>query len=451
MLGLGGCGRIQRAGPAVNRKPPVLLIAIDTMRADRLGIAGNDSIETPHLDALARDGVLFTRALAAAPWTLPSFASIFTGSLPYRHGAVGGDRTWLDGSQTTMAEHFLAAGYKTGGIAAVDWLTDACNMDQGIQRWQGPLPPEDLSRAEAQTWFARAFCDWHRMRPFFLFLHYFDVHTPYTPPAPFDGMYYLDDPYRDGEPVLSMLQSPANRAPNRDSEMYDYLAGVTDLPYPRQQYAAGVSYVDMHVGLVLARLKRLDLYDDMLIVVLADHGEHLGEHDIWFTHLLPYEETLRVPLIIKLPRSLHAGRVVDEPVSLLDVLPTVLAGARLKTDLPLDGRNLLPLLAGREAGSSLLAAEQGSSDGRYSKSWQQGDWKLLFFREPDAARYELYDLAADPCELNDLAAAQPQIVARLRDGMWKLWNPARIVSDDSRGRPRKLDEATRRRLRSLGY
>ncbi len=450
-VSVGGCGKVRRDLRPPPAKPSVLLIGIDTMRADHLGVAGNDSLSTPHLDALVHDGVLFTRALATAPWTLPSFASVFTGLLPYRHGAVGGERSWLADRHTTLAERFVAAGYRTGGFVSIDWLTRVCNMEQGFQPWQGPLPPPGMSRAENQTWLARSFFDWHRMRPFFLFLHYFDVHTPYTPPPPFDGMYYLGDPYRPGEPVLTLLRSPANRAPNRDSGMYDFLDGVTDLAYPIKQYAAGVSYVDMHVGQVLARLKMLDLYDEMLIIVLSDHGEHLGEHDIWFTHWLPYEETLRVPLIIKLPGNRHAGQVVTTPVSLLDVLPTIIAETGMREAADLDGRDLRPIMAGRDRGHSLLAAEQGSDVESYSKSLQEGDWKLLFFREPHAGRYELYDLAHDPHERADRAAEQPVIVERLRDKMWRLWDPQRIVADDGQVRPRTFDEGTRRRLRSLGY
>ncbi len=446
-----GCGPMRQEVTPPGARPSVVVIAIDAMRADHLGAAGNDAVLTPNLDLLARDGVLFAAAQSTAPWTLPSVASVFTGVLPARHGAVGGDRAWLDDRNETMAERFLAAGYRTGGFVAVDWLTASCNMDQGFQPWQGPLPPQGLSRAENQTWLARAFIDWNRMRPFFLFLHYFDAHTPYTPPPPFDGMYHVGDPFAPGEPILTMLTSPANRAPNRDGGMYDFLADVTDLAYPINQYAAGVSYVDMHVGQVIARLKMLDLYDDTLIVVLADHGEHLGEHGIWFAHYLPYEEALRVPLIVKLPRGRHAGAVVDEPVSLLDVLPTVLAAAGLPAPALVDGRDLGPLMAGREGGRSLLAAEQGSDLARSTRTLRDGRWKLHVIREDGAVRHELYDLAADPGELDDLAAAQPEQVARLREAMGQLWDPARLVQDDGRRRPRVLDESAARRLRSLGY
>jgi arylsulfatase A-like enzyme len=445
-----GCGR-HDALPEQAAPPSVLIIGIDTMRGDHLHAAGNDSILTPHLDALARDGVLFTDANATAPWTLPSFASVFTGLLPRDHGAVGGERAWLAAEHTTMAEAFAAAGYATGGLAAVDWLTRACNMDQGFQPMSGLQPPPGLDRAGTETWLAGAWCARPRPTPFFLFLHYFDVHTPYTPPPPFDRMYYRGDPFADGEPVLDLLRSPRNRAPNSESGMYDFLTDVTDLEFPARQYAAGVSYADDHVGQVVAELKSQGLYDDLLIIVLSDHGEHLGEHDIWFTHLLPYQETLHVPLIVKLPRGRHAGAVVDEPVSLLDVLPTVLAEAGLEPARDLPGRDLRPLMAGRHDGRSLLAAEQGSDPESCSRSLREGRWKLLRFRTGSVERDELYDLETDPGETRDVAADHPDQLTLLRKALRALGPADEIVAGEHTDGIRPLDEATKRRLRSLGY
>ncbi len=212
-----------------------------------------------------------------------------------------------------------------------------------------------------------------------------------------------------------------------------------------------MSYVDDHVGRVVARLRELGLYDDMLIVVLSDHGEHLGEHGIWFTHQEPYEETLHVPLLIKLPQGRHAGAVVDEPVSLLDVLPTVLAEVGLALPRPLPGRDLRPAMAGRRQGHSLLVAEHGSDGADSARSLQEGRWKLIHFRTAGAPRDELYDLAADPAELHDLASAHPEVVVRLRERLERLGPLDEVLNGEPIGRPQQLDEAAARRLRSLGY
>ena len=454
VLALGWSGRatarIVGDSPDVPARPAVLLIGIDTMRADHLGCIARNGIQTPHLDALAHDGVLFTAAHSAAPWTLPSFATVFTGLWPSHHGAVGGLRSWLESRFTTMAEYFLTAGYAVEGVAGVDWLTRACNMDQGFQPDDGPSPPLGLDRASLQTWLATSFCERMRDRPFFFFLHYFDVHAPYAPPAPFDRMYYTGDPYAPGEPITTMLRSPRNRAVNRDGEMYDFLDGVTDLDFPRKQYAAEVSYVDDKIGQLVASLKRAGIYDDMMIVVLADHGEHLGEHDLWFTHALPYEETLHVPLIIKLPRSRCHGTVVDQPVSLVDVLPTVLAEARLTPSTHLDGQDLHPLMAGGRRGHSILGAQQGSDPHHGSRSLQLGRWKLIEFVDGDDHHDELYDLVADPGELHPVKD-KPDVVQRLHGRMESVWGSWTASAPGSGPQLPALDQRVKNRLRSLGY
>ncbi|MBK8164492.1 MAG: sulfatase-like hydrolase/transferase [bacterium] len=247
------------------------------------------------------------------------------------------------------------------------------------------------------TALGKATFDLPRDKPLFTFLHYFDAHAPYAPPPPFARMYYEGDERAPGEPVLDFLRSPANAAPNRDGGLYDWLAGVTDLRFPAREYAAGVSYTDDHVGQVVAELKRRGRYDDTLIIVVADHGEHLGEHDLWFTHTLPYQETLHVPLLVKLPQGRAAGRVIDTPVTTLDIPPTLLDWL----DLP--------------------AAE---GDGR-----------------------SLRDLE----ERHDLAATRPDDVARLSVRLRALCAEQSPLGSAAASGPAELDARDRRQLHSLGY
>lgn len=433
------------------RRPDVVMIAIDTLRADHVHSFGNDWIRTPHLDALAGDGVRFTRCYATAPWTLPSFASIFTGLTPSHHGAVGGAREVLDERFTTLAEHLAEAGYRTYGVASVKWLTIPFGTAQGFN-FELPLAsPPKLEGGPLVTALGKATFDLPRDKPLFTFLHYFDAHAPYAPPPPFARMYYEGDERAPGEPVLDFLRSPANAAPNRDGGMYDWLAGVTDLRFPAREYAAGVSYTDDHVGQIVAELKRRGRYDDTLIIVVADHGEHLGEHDIWFTHTLPYQETLHVPLLVKLPRGRAAGRVVDTPVSTLDIVPTLLDWL----DLPAangDGRSLRDLVDGRDGGdASLLVAEQGSDANDFSKSLIDWPRKLICFRTPEGERYELYDLSRDPGERHDLAASHPDDVAVLSARLWALFEEQRPLGAAPASGQAELSARARRQLRSLGY
>lgn len=442
---------VVRGRQRTSRRPDVVMIAIDTLRSDHLHCNGNDWIRTPNLDALARDGIRFTRCFATAPWTLPSFASIFTGLTPSHHGAVGGAREVLDDRFTTLAEQLAGAGYRTYGYATVKWLTPPFGLAQGFN-FELPLKtPAGLDGGPLVTALGQATFGLPRDKPLFTFLHYFDAHAPYTPPPPFARMYYQGDERAPGAPVLDFLRSPANAAPNRDTGIYDWLAGVTDLQFPVREYAAGVSYADDHVGRIVAGLRRSGRYDDALIIVVADHGEHLGEHDIWFTHTLPYQETLHVPLLVKLPRNHAAGRVIDTPVSTLDLLPTVLDWLGLPAPRG-DGRSLRKLMEhDDQAGASLLVAEQGSDPQDFSKSLIDWPWKLILFRSPAGDRYELYDLGRDPGEQHDLGATHPAELARLSARLWTVFEEWHPLGDRAASGPADLDASAARQLRSLGY
>jgi arylsulfatase A-like enzyme len=452
VLALAVTGVVARERARSPRRPDIVMIAIDTLRSDHLHCFGNDWIRTPNLDALARDGVRFSRCYATAPWTLPSFASIFTGLTPSHHGAVGGGSEVLDDRFTTLAEHLDGAGYRTYGYATVKWLTPPFGLAQGFNFELPVKAPAGLEGGPLVTAQGRATFDLPRDKPLFTFLHYFDAHAPYAPPPPFARMYYQGDERAPGAPVLDFLRSSANAAPNRTSGIYDWLAGVTDLQFPAREYAAGVSYADDHVGRIVAELKRRRRYDDTLIIVVADHGEHLGEHDLWFTHALPYQETLHVPLLVKLPRGHAAGRLVDTPVSTLDLLPTVLDWIGLPAAPQGDGRSLRDLVEGHDRGGpSLLVAEQGSEPEDLSKALIDWPWKLIYFRSPAGDRYELYDLGRDPGEQNDLGAQRPHELARLSARLWTLFEEQHPLGFDAASGPADLDAAAQRQLRSLGY
>jgi len=441
----------QRPTPP-RKMPHVLLIGIDTMRGDHLACAGNDWIRTPNIDALAADGVLFTRCFSTAPWTLPSFASIFTGLIPYRHGAVGSDYQRLSDDYDTLTEYFDVAGYRTHGYVSINYLTEPFGMGQGFNSSAPPGLDADLDRASRITWLGLETVANHDMnRPLFMFLHYFDVHAPYTPPAPYTGMYYDGDAKGAGEPVLDFLKSDANTARNRDSGMYDWLEGVTDLDFGVKEYAAGVTFVDDHVGQLVASLKERGLYDDMMIVLVSDHGEHLGEHDLWFTHAEPYQECLHVPLMIKFPEGHFAGTVVDSPVSTLDLMPTMLETVNIRPP-DMDGRSLLPLCAGRATSvGSLLVAEQGGHVDGFSKVLIDWPWKLLYSRSKGVEAYSLFNLNADPGETSDLSDEHAAKTKQMRRRMWRVFDPDNPVVEAGTAVSADIDEDTKRRLEALGY
>jgi len=395
---------------------PVIIIGLDTVRGDHLSVAGKEGIETPHIAALAADGVTFADCRSTSPWTGPSFASIFTGLYPYHHGFLGGNHLRLADEHTTVAEYFRDDGQPAGAFVCIGWLTHGFGMAQGYTGGK-KIPDEGDGEASKQVvMHGLRFARQHAAKPFYLFLHFFDAHAPYTPPAPFDGMYYDGVKDAPGEPLVNFLKSERNQvfsADNRD-KMYDWLEGVTDYDYPVRQYAAGVSYVDHMVGKVVDGLKRSGLYDKALIVLVSDHGEHLGEHEMYFTHAMPFDEAIAVPLIIKWPAGVHGGTVVRSPVSTVDVLPTILAITGRQARTPLDGVDLSRLAADPTATSqSVILAEEGPTAERFVKSLVKDPWKLMVYWFDGKRVPTLFNLNDDPGETTDVASQNPEVVARL--------------------------------------
>jgi len=447
-----GCG----SDPAPSRPvvdPPIILIGLDTVRGDYMGYAGAEGVATPHLDALASEGTAFLRCQSTAPWTGPSFASIFTGLLPYRHGFIGGLYAGLDSSLVTIPEILRGDGYNTASYVAVKWLTDKFGMTQGVKEHKAFFAGRKGGEAKEVTTKGLRFAQRYADGPLFMFLHYYDAHAPYDPPGNFDRMYYEGDERAPGDPLLDTIISDRNAISKekRESGMYRWLDGVTDWVYPERQYAAEISFVDDHIGQVVEGLKKRQLYDEALIIVVGDHGEHMTEHDLYYTHALPYEEALHVPLIIKWPQGEFAGTVVDQRVSILDVLPTIM-GARGR-DIPegLDGRDLFPLVLDPEADhSTTLVAEQGGPRS-FQKTYTEGDWKLFLSVEKGEITRRLFDLAVDPGELADVGPRYPDHLEDLTRKLWavcdgedKLVGRAPVGTD-------KVDDETREQLRSLGY
>ncbi len=335
---------------AAGAPPNVVLIVLDTARADRMSHAGYARLTSPHVDALARDGVVYSQAHSVAPWTLPSHASMFTGLLPGEHGATwrafdGGADVPLETvleravelpSQRHLARRLSARGYTCLGFSTNAWVSRRTGFADGFDAfyevwrtiepnwrlaWRRWRAASDLERGDAGDTLAAfgGHLERHGMppEPFFLFFNFIDPHFPYAPPSPWRGAFSQD---RDlGERLASF----------EFSEM-SMVAGVrpVDLAALKPFYDAEISYVDAAVGHLSAWLQDAGLYDETLIAVTSDHGEHLGEGGR-FGHQFSVEEALlRVPLVIKYPGGEQAGTVIDDPrASNLDVYATMLAAA----------------------------------------------------------------------------------------------------------------------------
>ncbi len=395
--------------PSAAADGPIILISIDTLRADRLPIYGYTAGRTPALDQFAREAVIFDRAYAHAPQTLPSHASMFTGRLPFEHAVRDNLGFTLAGDAQTMPELLAGIGYTTAGFVSSFVLRAETGIGQGFAVWDAQFPaaasdrsPGQVQRPGLQT--LEAFDRWLNTatnRRSLVFFHIYEPHKPYAPPAEFQTG---ADAY-DGEVALS----------------------------------------DAIVGRLFDRLKARDWYDDATIIVTADHGEGLGDHGEEEHGLFIYDEVVRVPLLVKAPGGARGGTRVSAPVQHIDLLPTVLARAGVVAPAGLRGRDLTPLLTGTGAIEPQgIYAE--ALYARYHFGWSEltslTDERYRFIKAP---REELYDLERDPDERANIVDERAPAAAALRTAL------AALTADRPIDAPSAVSDADRQRLAALGY
>jgi arylsulfatase A-like enzyme len=402
----------------------LLLISLDTTRADALVPYGQPLPSSPTIERMAREGVLFEQVASASPSTLPAHASLLTGLYPFSHGVRSNSGYRLPEASETLAERLRAHGYRTGAEVASSVLDASRGLAQGFDHYRDLRSPGverlrtrsdapgaaeiDLDERPAAdvTRFARRFLDAPRGEPFFLWLHYFDPHLFYV-----------------RRPEIARL------LPGDDG------------------YLAEVRYTDDRIGELLDHLELRGLRERTLVMLVADHGEGRGDHGESTHAYFVYESTIRVPLLLWGPSELPAGRRVGTPVRTIDLLPTALDWLGLTVPVDLPGRSLLPLL--EEQPEAEVRSAYGESiefarvfDGMPLRFLRRGDWKYIHQPEP-----ELYHLAEDPGELRNLAAQQPERVTALRAELAALVRDA--VAQGDAATP--ISPAERERLSALGY
>lgn len=400
---LGACRSSQRAtAPPVDNRPPIILVTVDTLRADRLGAYGSRLGLTPTLDRLAQSAVRFMAAVTQVPLTLPAHTTMLTGRHPAKHGVRTNDGYRLAPGVPTLAEALRNRGYATGAFIGGAPLQSASGLARGFDRYDDDFlraagaverPADEVVRSAA------AWIDQHRSQPFFAWLHLFDPHSPYTPPAPF---------------------AEAHAAAPYDGE---------------------VAYADAAIGRLFDQLQRANLLPSAAVIVVADHGESLGEHGERTHGTFLYDATVRVPLLVKLAGAAEP-RVVTVPVEATDLAPTIAAIAGADFDAA-DGHDLMPLIGGG-AGDPDRPAYAESYYQNVLLGWsplravRTARWKFV-----DAPHPELYDLESDPSEVRNLVNDRAGLAAGLQRS---LPDPAGAVAG---ARPAGGDAAER--LRSLGY
>jgi len=455
LAGMSGCGGVE---PDPDAPPSLVIFLIDTLRADQLGAYGDTSGATPHIDALVRDGVLFENAHAAAPWTLPSVVSLLTSTWPCEHGVlVDGDT--LPASVSTLAERLRGAGYATASLYANPYAGDMSGLDRGFDRARQGLDANGAAVAQALP-----------DPPFFLYVHNTEPHDPYQETELGPAVEVADaerlalnrrlqqlrrltrSDFAGGRPVGTTDNTARQRRLMRE------LREERDVV--RALYAKDVARADERLGEVVGELEERGLLEHTIFVLLSDHGEEFDEHGGWQHDQSVYEELMRVPLVVRLPGRRHAGTRVAEPVSLVDVVPTLAA----LTGVPAlaegsRGRDLLPLVEGAAASDDLRITGVRINRKKYFRPAheargdlnvvaRQGRWKSIWNVEPDSV--ELYDLAADPGERADVAAREPERAAAMRDASEAWWQACRATADGA-GRRETLTPEMLERLRALGY
>ncbi len=403
-------------------RPDVVLVSIDTLRADHVSAYGAKNPTTPFLDRLAAEGVRFAHARSPAPWTLPSHATMLTGQLPARHRVIEDDLR-LSPEVPMLQERMKAAGYATGGFVATFYLSRIYGFERGFDAFEdfglhdekvnlkGEVTASEVVD-EALRWMGTLPAG----EPAFIFLHVYDAHYAYDPPAPYDTLF--DRAPEDGDARYKKYEW------HRKHPLDE-----TQLAHQRAQYDESIRYVDDQLARLQGALAAAGR--SARWVVSSDHGEEFGERGSWgHAHTL-YAEQLHVPLIVAGP-GVPAGRVVQDVVGLHDVAPTVatLAGA---TGLEPDGIDLGPLMAGVAAPLRVFLGETSRfSSNRVSllSGALRLEWDLV------SGRRELFDVIADPKEAKDLALTQPDALARLTTALesalgapWEAREEGKIVSD----------------------
>jgi len=424
--------------------PNVLIIAIDTLRADALGCGGGRAGVSPRIDAFAAQSARFEFAFAHAPWTLPSFSSLFTSLPPEAHGA-GGDvqNGWraLGDEYTTIAERFQAAGYATHAVVNVDFLTASFGTMQGFDDVDARISNDnhELRRAGPTTEAALTWIDAHRTEPFFLFVHAFDPHAEYDPPPEWRARFAEE---RDADGTAFRFGAREHVVNHRAGRMP---LDAATLARARALYDGEVAYTDDAVGRLLDGLASRGLDENTIVVLTSDHGEEFGEHGSWEHGHSHYDELLHVPLIVRAPGV--TARVVSEPVGLMDVAPTVCALAGITAADTFRGRDLSSALRGGSPLPPLAGlSAYGNFWGNALSSWRDARWKRI----DGGATPLLFDWKADPGERTDRATTEPVVLAVVRAAAAAF---LRAVGGDPprRGALVTPEDPVRKRLENSGY
>jgi len=411
-------------------KKNVILIIVDALRPDHLGCYGYERKTSPNIDNLAKEGVLFTQTIAQGNCTPLSVPSILTSTYPHTHW-VKDFGYQLNPSILTLAQVLKDYGYSTGFISEPDILHTIRGLERGF----------DIFNETGEV--TKTAIDWLkdvRDRPFLLYLHYGSPHCPYRPPPPYNRMFLADKFKRQDKDTLEAkyqwaydpiyLQIPKQIAEGNLAK--------EDVDYYISQYDGEIRFDDQQIGILLKRLKRLNLDKKTIIILTADHGEDLADHDInnAFKHSSAYDVVLKVPLIIKCTDIIPENKIITQQVQSIDIMPTIIDMLKIKKPETTEGVSLLPLI---------LKGKEYPIPYAFSRSCviRTEEWKLICNRR----NRQLYNLKKDPQELNNLIEQEKEKFIFLKEKL-DNWRKQAVAIPK---KPAQLTEEEKERLRSLGY
>lgn len=444
---------------AADTRPSVVLIVVDTLRADHLSLYGYPRATSPNLDRFAAGALVYDRAFTVTNHTLPAHVSLLTGAHPAAHG-VHSNGWKFDGRYRTLAQRLGEIGYETAAFVSGFPLTADSGLDAGFKAYaEAKVRGQKVGKIHGRLTNTRAlrWLETHHESPFFLLVHYYDTHPQFATEPGVEPPFVVDE----------VLEARLEEIGASDLTVEEVSSAVLrldneplSLPEAVNVYDNRIHRVDQLIADVFAALRRHGVWDDSLIIVTSDHGEGLGQHRYYTHDLYLYEEQLRIPLIVRPPagQRFRPGRI-GAAVSLLDVYPTVLASVGLEAGAELPGRRLpWRASAGGLPPRWIVAQRRHFHDGDHQRLEPRfaADTSLYALRGDGPLKYlrtgrgdeELYDLSADPGELRNLASERPEDCARLAAEL------SRWLAEQAAGEPGEapeIDPESRRLLESLGY
>jgi arylsulfatase A-like enzyme len=415
----------------------VILISVDTLRADHLHCYGYERATSPNIDRIAEEAVLFENAISQSAWTLPAHASMMTGKLASELGLIFYDEQGLDnksvvgemdGRLLTIAKALRRYGYETVSYNGGAWVAGEFGLDSGFDsyRWGGRYFKDNIARS----------IEWLKTRKqkrFFLFLHAYDVHAPYNAPEKFNMFYEYTGKYNKDEIAPDKTPAPL---------------GSPEHLHIISQYDAGIRRADHEIGIFIDYLREQDLLDRSILIITSDHGEALQVHHEMWGHIYPlYEELIRVPLIIRAP-GLKAARITEQVPACTSLLPTILDMLQIHERDADYGQSLTASFRGVKPEFEYIISETGRLRNRkLCRSVRTSEWKMSYYQADNREdRYELFDLVSDRTEARNIADENPELVDFLREKI-----PLFVQKNKKKRSRRALDEKTIEQLKSLGY